>query len=235
VNVPYSLGATFYDGIYRTFIRGDRYLFFLEGIGNTVILSLLAIVVGVVIGIMMCLFKTGAPGRFNPLKWFAVAYIDVIRGTPSVVQMLIIYFIIFGRSKLAPIVIAAIAFGVNSGAYVAEIMRAGILSVDVGQTEAGRSLGMSKFQTMRFIVLPQAFKNILPALINEFVVLIKETAIAGYIGIRDLTKAATGIQSKTYDYIYPLISSAVIYYVIIKALTLYMSSLERKLRRSDVR
>jgi His/Glu/Gln/Arg/opine family amino acid ABC transporter permease subunit len=233
--MPYSLGVTFYEGIYRTFIRGDRYLFFLEGIRNTVILSLLAMVVGVAIGITMCVFKISEYGRFNPLKWLASAYIDIIRGTPSVVQMLIVYFIVFGQSKLEPIIIASIAFGVNSGAYVAEIMRAGILSVDAGQTEAGRSLGLSRFQTMRFIVLPQAFKNILPALINEFVVLIKETAIAGYIGIRDLTKAAAGIQSKTYDYIYPLISSAVIYYVIIKALTLYMSSLERKLRKSDAR
>ncbi|MDR1208818.1 MAG: amino acid ABC transporter permease [Clostridiales bacterium] len=233
------------EGLYKTFIKDDRYKMFLTGLGSTLILSLLAAVIGLAIGVAVCLMKVSNVPSFTvgkrrvrvvrPLAWLANAYIDVIRGTPAVVQLLIIYFIIFARSNLHSIIIAAIAFGINSGAYVAEIIRAGIFSIDPGQTEAGRSLGMSGARTMRFIVLPQAVKNILPALVNEFVVLIKETAIAGYIGISDLTKAAYSIQSLTYDYLYPLVSLAIIYYIIVKSLAVLMGRLEKNLRKSEVR
>lgn len=223
---------TVYENIYRTFIKDDRYMFFLIGLRNTIILSLLAMLIGIIIGIVMCLFKLS---KFKPLNWIAYVYIDVIRGTPSVTQLLIVYFVIFNGSPLNKLVIAAIAFGINSGAYVAEIMRAGILSIDHGQTEAGRSIGLTHAQTLRYIVVPQAIKNILPALVNEFVVLIKETAIAGYAAIDDLTKLAMGIQSRTFDVAYPLIGSAILYYIIIKLLTISLSALEKRLRKSDIR
>ena len=162
-------------------------------------------------------------------------YTDVIRGTPSVTQLLIIYFVIFASVDLAKWVIAAIAFGINSGAYVSEIIRGGILSVDRGQTEAGRSLGLNAFQTMTRIVIPQAVKNIFPALCNEFIVLIKETAIVGYVGLMDIQKAGDFIKSATFEAFMPLVGTAVIYYVLIKILTLSLRQVENHLRKSDVR
>ncbi len=159
----------------------------------------------------------------------------MIRGTPSVTQLMIIYFVIFATVDLDKWIIAAIAFGVNSGAYVSEIIRAGILSVDHGQTEAGRSLGLNAFQTMTRIVIPQAVKNIFPALCNEFIVLIKETAIVGYVGLMDIQKAGDFIKSATFNAFMPLFGTAVIYYVLIKILTLLLRRIEIVLRRSDIR
>lgn len=157
----------------------------------------------------------------------------MIRGTPSVTQLMIIYFVIFASVQLDKWIIAAIAFGVNSGAYVSEIIRAGILSIDKGQTEAGRSLGLNAFQTMSRIVIPQAVKNIFPALCNEFIVLIKETAIVGYVGLMDIQKAGDFIKSATFIAFMPLIGTAVIYYVLIKILTLVLKQIENRLRRAD--
>ena len=216
----------------RSFIRDDRYKLLLSGIGVTIKVSLLAIVIGILIGMLIALCNMSK--RKLP-RIVGGIYTDVIRGTPSVTQLMIIYFVIFAPTNLDKWIIAAIAFGINSGAYVSEIIRAGILSVDHGQTEAGRSLGLSAFQTMTRIVIPQAVKNIFPALCNEFIVLIKETAIVGYVGLMDIQKAGDFIKSATYSPYMPLIGTAVIYYVLIKILTLALRQLEKSLRKSDVR
>jgi len=163
----------------------------------------------------------------------ARVYLTIIRGTPSMIQILFFYSVIFATVNLNNIVIGGIAFGINSGAYVAEIFRSGIMSVDKGQTEAGRSLGLNSAQTMRLIIIPQAFKNVLPALINEMIVLLKETAIIGYIGTIDITKAATLVQSRTYDALVPLLSAAIFYLILVMILTYFMGKLERRLRKSD--
>ena len=217
---------------YKCFIREDRYKLLLEGVGVTIKVSLLAVVVGILIGMLiaMCnLSQKKLPRAIGGI------YTDVIRGTPSVTQLMIIYFVIFASVNLDKWIIAAIAFGVNSGAYVSEIIRGGILSVDHGQTEAGRSLGLNAFQTMTRIVIPQAVKNIFPALCNEFIVLIKETAIVGYVGLMDIQKAGDFIKSATYEAFMPLVGTAVIYYVLIKILTLSLRQVEKRLRRSDAR
>lgn len=199
-------------------------------------MAVFAAIIGVVIGTIIAFMKlsTRKNGKPTILAHIANIYIDIIRGTPSVLQLLIMWFIVL-KSCQNGILVACITFGVNSGAYVAEIVRAGILAVDKGQTEAGRSLGLTKFQTMRYIVIPQAFKNVLPPLGNEFIVLIKETAIVGYVSLNDLTRVANQMTSKLYDAFTPLIGSAIIYFVIIKILTILLEKLERRLRKSDNR
>ena len=160
-------------------------------------------------------------------------YLTVIRGTPTVIQLLIMNFVVFGSVSVNEILVGSLAFGINSGAYVAEIVRSGIMSIDQGQTEAGRSLGLNFTQTMRLIIIPQAFKNVLPALVNEFIVLIKETSIIGYIGMMDLTKGAMLIQSRTYNAFMPLLAAAAIYLIVVMVLTFFMNKLERRLRTSE--
>ena len=228
--------ADFGNEFYKSFIKDDRYKLLLSGIGVTIKVSLLAIVVGILIGMLIALCNLSK--RKLP-KVFGGVYTDIIRGTPSVTQLMLIYFVVFGswlsEVNLDKWVIAAIAFGINSGAYVSEIIRAGILSVDHGQTEAGRSLGLSAFQTMSRIVIPQAVKNIFPALCNEFIVLIKETAIVGYVGLMDIQKAGDFIKSATFKPFMPLFGTAIIYYVLIKILTLALRQVEKGLRKSDVR
>ena len=172
-------------------------------------------------------------GSFKVLNAICRVYLTVIRGTPTMIQLLIMNFVIFGAVSINKIIVGGLAFGINSGAYVAEIVRSGIMSIDQGQTEAGRSLGLNFAQTMRLIIIPQAFKNVLPALVNEFIVLIKETSIIGYIGMMDLTKGAMLIQSRTYNAFWPLMAAAVIYLVIIGILTWGMNKLERRLRTSE--
>lgn len=223
-----NFGNTFY----KCFIREDRYKLLLNGIGVTIKVSLLAVVIGIIIGMIIAMCNL-SKNKF--LKLIGGIYTDVIRGTPSVTQLMIIYFVIFASVHLDKWIIAAIAFGINSGAYVSEIIRAGILSIDKGQTEAGRSLGLSAFQTMSRIVIPQAVKNIFPALCNEFIVLIKETAIVGYVGLMDIQKAGDFIKSATFIAFMPLIGTAVIYYVLIKILTLLLGRIEAALRKADVR
>ena len=222
--------------ITAAFITGDRWKLYLKGLGVTVQVAAMAAVLGVIIGTIVAFMKISVRknGKKTVLSYIANAYIDIIRGTPSVLQLMIMYFAILANSKNA-IMIAGLSFGINSGAYVAEIIRAGILAVDKGQTEAGRSLGLSNFLTMRYIVIPQAFKNVLPPLVNEFIVLLKETAIVGYVGLSDLTRVANQIASKTFDSFTPLIGAAVIYFVIIKILTKLLEKLERRMRRSDNR
>lgn len=224
--------SDFCDLFEKCFIRDERYKLLMGGIGVTIKVSLLAVIIGILIGMLiaMCnLSKRKLPRAIGGI------YTDVIRGTPSVTQLMIIYFVIFASVNLDKWIIAAIAFGVNSGAYVSEIIRGGILSVDHGQTEAGRSLGLNAFQTMTRIVIPQAVKNIFPALCNEFIVLIKETAIVGYVGLMDIQKAGDFIKSATYEAFMPLIGTAVIYYVLIKILTLALRQVEKHLRKSDAR
>lgn len=222
----------FTDTFYKCFIKEDRYKLLLSGIGVTIKVSLVAVVLGIAIGLLVALCNLS---NKKVLKAVGGIYTDIIRGTPSVTQLMIIYFVIFATVNLPKWIIAGIAFGINSGAYVSEIIRAGILSVDKGQTEAGRSLGLNGTQTMIHIVIPQAVKNIFPALCNEFIVLIKETAIVGYVGLMDIQKAGDFIKSATFVAFMPLIGTAVIYYVLIKLLTLVFKRIEERLRRSEIR
>lgn len=220
------------NGITATFITENRWQWIVSGLGNTLLISLAAVLLGLVIGILAALGKLS---NIKPIKWIASVYVDVIRGTPTMVQLLIIYYIIFASVNLAPWIVGALGFAINSGAYIAEIVRGGILSVDKGQTEAGRSLGLTKTQTMVSIVMPQAMKNILPALANEFIVLIKETAVIGMVSNIDLLGAAKRIQGRTYDYLYPLLSAAIIYYVVIKILSIALARIEARMRKADQR
>lgn len=222
----------FYDTFYKCFIKEDRYQLLLDGIGVTVKVSLLAVVFGLLIGFLIALCNLS---NKKGIRLIGKVYTDIIRGTPTVTQLMIIYFVIFASVHWPKWVIVAIAFGINSGAYVSEIIRAGILSVDKGQTEAGRSLGLNGRQTMIRIVVPQAAKNIFPALCNEFITLIKETAIVGYVGLVDIQKAGDFIKTSTYEAFMPLIGTAIIYFVIIKLLTLALGRLEKRLRKSEVR
>ena len=212
-------------------------MLYFKGLGVTIEISLVAGAIGIIIGCIVALMKLSEPkkGRKHTLAWYiATAYVDIIRGTPSVLQLLIMWFIVFSSSKNG-VLVASLSFGINSGAYVSEIIRAGILAVDRGQMEAGRSLGLTRGQTMKEIILPQAFKNVLPPIGNEFITLIKETAIVGYVSLSDLTRTASQISSRTYEAFMPLIGAAVIYLIIIKILTLLLEMLERRLRRSDIR
>lgn len=216
----------------KCFIKDDRYMLLLDGIGVTIKVSLLAIVFGIAIGLLIA-FCSLSKNKF--FRAIGKVYTDIIRGTPSVTQLMIIYFVVFATVDWAKWIICAIAFGINSGAYVSEIIRAGILSIDKGQTEAGRALGLSNAQTMTNIVIPQAVKNIFPALCNEFIVLIKETAIVGYIGLVDIQKAGDFIKSLSFEAFMPLIATAIIYFVLIKILTILMGRVEKALRKSETR
>lgn len=224
----------FINGLYRTFIEKDRYLSFLGGLGVTLKISFFAVLLGVLIGVIVAVVKFSATRNkvLKPLDWICNLYINIIRGTPVYVQLLIMNGIVLTAVK-NQISIAVITFGINSGAYVAEIIRAGILSVDKGQLEAGSSLGLSYTTVMKSIIMPQAIKNILPALGNEFITLIKETAIAGVLAVNDLTKAAERVQGVTFDFFTPLISVAAIYLVIVLGLTKLLKVFERRLAASD--
>lgn len=215
------------------FIDGARWKYYLNGLGVTLLISLLSVLAGLVIGLLVAVVRLNAQRRNKRTiaSMIASAYVDIIRGTPSVLQLMIIYFAVF-RSNFA-IMAAVVSFGINSGAYVSEVIRGGILSVNAGQMEAGRSLGLSYGDTMRFVVVPQAIKNILPAMGNEFIQLIKETSILGYVGIVDLTKAANYVSSRTYQMFIPLVAAGMIYYVIVKLLTTLLRYFERRLRESD--
>lgn len=215
-----------------TFVVDGRWQWFVSGLGYTLLISLFSVLLGLVIGILMALMRLS---KSKILRAVSGIYIDIIRGTPTMVQLLIIYFVIFANVHIDKWVVGFIAFGINSGAYIAEIVRGGILSVNIGQTEAGRSLGMTHKQTMASIVMPQAMKNILPALGNEFVVLIKETAVIRMIANIDLVGAARKVQSLTYDYLIPLLSIAVIYYVVIKIISTLLSKVEKGMRKADKR
>ena len=226
------------------FIEGDRWKYLANGLANTLKITLSALVLGLVIGVIVAIVRSTwdknaesmcpGPGKFflGLANWFCKLYLTVIRGTPVVVQLMIIYYIIFAASNNG-VGIAMLAFGINSGAYVAEIIRGGIMSIDAGQFEAGRSLGLNYTQTMRHIIIPQAFKNVLPALANEFIVLLKETSVAGYVSVLDLTKGGDIIRGRTYSAFMPLIAVALIYLVLVIFFTWLVGRLERRLRSSD--
>lgn len=217
------------------FITDHRYRYILEGLKVTLIVTFFALILGVVLGFVIAIIRSthDKTGKMKILNFICNLYITVIRGTPVVVQLLIIYFVIFGSSDISKTVVAVMAFGINSGAYVAEIFRSGIMSIDEGQFEAGRSLGFNYRQTMIHIIMPQAFKNILPALGNEFISLLKETSVSGYIALQDLTKGGDIIRSRTYDAFMPLIAVALIYLIMVMIFTRLVNLLERRLRNSD--
>ena len=234
MNNPMIL-ANVKEDFYLNFIKDDRYLWLLDGLKTTLIITVFAVIVGLIIGFLVAITRSAhdKSGSFKILNAICRVYLTVIRGTPTMIQLLIMNFVIFGAVSINKIIVGGLAFGINSGAYVAEIVRSGIMSIDQGQTEAGRSLGLNFSQTMRLIIIPQAFKNVLPALVNEFIVLIKETSIIGYIGMMDLTKGAMLIQSRTYNAFWPLMAAAAIYLVIVGILTWGMNKLERRLRTSE--
>lgn len=220
------------------FVTEDRYKFFLTGLKNTLIITILAALLGILIGFLIAIVRTTSDksDKKNPvlaiLDGICRVYLTVIRGTPTTVQLLIMYYIVMSGST-NKLLIAIMTFGINSGAYVAEIVRSGIQSIDKGQFEAGRSLGFNYAQTMWYIIIPQAFKNVLPALANEFITLLKETSISGYIALNDLTHAGDIIRSLTYETFFPLLTVAAIYLVLVMILTFLVGKLERRLRSSD--
>lgn len=215
------------------FAEGGRWKFYVNGLGITLLVSLFSVLVGILIGLFVAVIRINAArkGKKTAASVIVSAYVDIIRGTPSVLQLMIIYFVVF-HSNLG-FAAAVVSFGINSGAYVSEVIRGGIQSVSTGQMEAGRSLGLGYKDTMRFIIIPQAVKNILPAMGNEFIQLIKETSILGYVGIVDLTKAANYVSSRTYQMFIPLLAAGIIYYVIVKLLTVLLQKFERRMRESD--
>ena len=228
------------------FISGERWRWIVEGLGTTLKITAVALLIGVVIGIVVAAVRSSYEKNKDTLKakggigyrvlsffnGICKVYLTIIRGTPTVVQLLIFYFIIFAKWRNG-VPVAMISFGINSGAYVAEIFRGGIMSVDEGQFEASRSLGFGYLSTMRYVIVPQAFKAVLPALCNEFIVLIKETSIAGYVGIMDLTKAGDLIRGRTFSAFMPLICVAIIYLLLVMLLTWLVGKLERRLRRNE--
>lgn len=217
------------------FIDDNRWRYITDGLKITLLVTVFAVLIGVVLGFLIAIVRTthDKTGKLKILNAICKVYLTVIRGTPVVVQLMIIYFIIFGSVDISKVVVAIVAFGINSGAYVAEIFRSGIMSIDNGQFEAGRSLGFNYAQTMMYIVMPQAFKNILPTLCNEFISLLKETSVSGYIALQDLTKGGDIIRSRTYDAFMPLIAVALIYLAMVMIFTKLVSLLERRLRNSD--
>ena len=225
----------FTASFYQNFIEDDRWKYITDGLFNTLRITFFAVLIGIFLGFLIAVVRStyDKTHKLGVLNALCKVYLTVIRGTPVLVQLLIIYFVVFGSVKIDKPLVAVIAFGINSGAYVAEIFRSGIMSIDNGQFEAGRSLGFNYSQTMFYIVMPQAFKNVLPALGNEFIGLLKETSVAGYIAIQDLTKGADIIRSRTYSAFMPLIAAALIYLVLVMVFTFFVQKLERRLRNSD--
>jgi len=232
----------FYVFFYQAFIENDRWLQYLNGVGTTLVVTLFALVLGIILGVIVAVIRTAhdqqRPGKHNPVlgfvNWILKIYVTVIRGTPMMVQLLIMGFVIFASSR-DYVMVGALTLGINSGAYMAEIIRGGLMSVDVGQTEAGRSLGLNYVDTMRFIVVPQAIKAILPALGNEFIVLLKDTSLISVIGGKELLYAARGVVSRTYEAMYPFFGAALIYLVLVMLFTWLLGIFERRLRASDRR
>ena len=225
----------FLQKLYDTFVYDDRWKYITNGLATTLIITVFAVMIGMLIGFLVAIVRSthDRTGKLPVLNFFAKIYLTVIRGTPVMVQLLIIYYIIFASVRIDKTFVGILAFGINSGAYVAEIVRSGIMSIDPGQFEAGASLGLSYTKTMFYIIMPQAFKNILPALANECIVLLKETSVAGYIALEDLTKGGDIIRSVTYEPFLPLIAVALIYLIIVVGLSSLVGKLERRLKKSD--
>ena len=223
------------DRFYINFIKKDRWVYIVDGLETTLLVTFFAVLIGIVLGFLVAAVRStyDKTGKLKILNILCQIYLTVIRGTPVVVQLLIIYFVIFGSVNIEKVPVAIMAFGLNSGAYVAEIFRSGIMSIDAGQFEAGRSLGFNYFQTMRYIIMPQAFKVVLPTLCNEFISLLKETSVSGYIAIQDLTKGGDIIRSRTYSAFMPLIAVALVYLTIVLIFTKLIQILERRLRQNE--
>ena len=222
---------SFAERFERNFVEADRWMQLVDGLKITLWVSLLAVLLGIVLGVLLALMRLS---RFKPLSFLAGMYIDIVRGTPVVVQLMIFYFVLLGpHTSLDKVYIGAIAFGCNSGAYVAEIVRAGILSVDHGQMEAGRSLGMTQVMTMRYVILPQAFKNILPALGNEFVTIIKESSICSVVGVFELMYMSDMVRAAIARPFEPLLVVALLYFCITFPLSKLMGALERRMKRGE--
>lgn len=219
----------------NNFIDDNRYMYLVNGLGVTLIITLFAALIGIVLGFLVAIIRStyDKTGKMKILNAVCNVYLTVIRGTPSMVQLLIMYYVIFASTNMDKVFVAILSFGINSGAYVAEIVRSGIMSIDRGQLEAGRSLGFSYASTMWYVIMPQAFKNVLPALANEFIVLLKETSICGYIGLMDLTRGGDIIRSRTYDAFLPLFAVALIYLALVMLLSYFVKLLERRLRNSE--
>ncbi len=228
---------SFTEKLRQNFIDDNRWQYILTGLGNTILITILAIVIGLIIGTLVAVVRTvhDQQGKLKILNFICKLYLAVIRGTPAMIQLLIIYYVIFASVNVNKILVAVVAFGLNSGAYVAEVIRSGINAVDKGQFEAGRCLGLNYRQTMSNIIMPQAFKNMLPALCNEFISLLKETAISGYIGLQDLTKGGDIIRSQTFEAFIPLVAVALIYLVIVLLLSYGVGRLERRLKNNEIR
>lgn len=220
---------------FNNFITDNRWKYLADGLGVTVKVTFFAVLIGILLGFTIAVIRAthDKTGKLKFLDFVTRVYLTVIRGTPVVVQLLIIYFVIFASVDIDKVLVAIIAFGINSGAYVAEIVRSGIMSIDQGQMEAGRSLGFNYVQTMYHIILPQAFKNVLPALANEFIVLLKETSVSGFIALQDLTKGGDIIRGRTFDALMPLLAVALIYLVIVMLLSKGVEWMERRLRSSE--
>ena len=221
------------------FITDNRWKYFTNGLGTTYVVSFFAVILGVVIGVLIAVVRSSADKLDRPplvvkiLNVICKLYLTVIRGTPAMIQLLIMYYIVFGSVDVSKRLVAILTFGINSGAYVAEIIRSGIMSVDQGQFEAGRSLGLTYVQTMWYIIIPQAFKNVLPALGNEFITLLKETSICGYIALTDVTHGANTVRSQTYEPYMPLFAAALINLVSVSVLSALISRLERRMRVNE--
>lgn len=233
-------------GIYQTFILDNNYQYFVRGIGVTLLVTAFALLIGLALGVLVGIIRSAHDQQpekkkrivLRVLNGICKVYLTVIRGTPTLVQLLIMWFVIWASARSTDenmIRCAILSFGINSGAYVAEIIRSGIMSIDRGQMEAGRSLGLNYTATMRFVIIPQAFKNVLPALGNELITLLKETSVVTVIGLKDLTKGAMLIQSKTYQAFVPYIAIAVIYLALVLVLSWILGKVERRLRQSDLR
>ena len=225
---------------YQAFIEGNRWQQYLEGVGVTLMVTAMALLLGILLGVVVAVIRTAHDqqrlGQKNfflgIVNFICKVYVTIIRGTPMMVQLLIMSFVIFKSSRQFTLV-GTLTLGINSGAYVAEIIRGGIMSIDNGQFEAGRSLGFNYLQTMRYIIVPQTIKNVLPSLMNEFIALLKETSVAGYVAVQDLTKAGDIIRSRTYSAFMPLIAVALIYLIVVMFFTWLVGKLERRLRASD--
>lgn len=221
------------ENIYNSFIYQDRYKYYLTGLGNTIIMAFFACLIGVILGLILSLVidYNEKTGKLYLLSAFARMYIGIIRGTPALLQLMILYYIIFKSVNINIVVVGIISFGLNSGAYVSQIIRSGLISIPKGQEEASTMLGFNYFQTMKYVILPQALRNVLPSLGNEFITLLKETSVAGYIGILELTKASDIVASSTYDYFFPLLIVAIIYLILTLGLTKLLNIFERRLSK----
>ena len=221
------------ENIYNSFIYQDRYKYYLTGLGNTIIMAFFACLIGVILGLILSLVidYNEKTGKLYLLSTFARMYIEIIRGTPALLQLMILYYIIFKSVNINIVVVGIISFGLNSGAYVSQIIRSGLISIPKGQEEASTMLGFNYFQTMKYVIMPQALRNVLPALGNEFITLLKETSVAGYIGILELTKASDIVASSIYDYFFPLLIVAIIYLILTLGLTKLLNFFERRLSK----